>query len=516
MNSAQAKAKEFLAIASQFHLGVLPTEQCHPKTMQLSQLAESNLPEAMRILKNIDIDMLDCLYRKTEEIESLSKDIRETFNAGRRVYLCGCGATGRLSLSLETLWIEDNPNSIHQHSVVSFMAGGDVALIKSIENFEDQPDYGVKQLSELGFQDGDLLISCTEGGETPFVIGATEHAAANSSRNPWFLYCNPDDILCKHVERSRRVIESNKINKINLTVGPMAISGSTRMQASTALMYAVGIALFESQKVTSARAIARRIEEFRNFTSNLNMSFLEKYIESESNAYTSSDHTTYSTDAYGITVLTDTTERSPTFSLAAFENQQDANRTPSLCYLSLPAADNVDAAWKILLGRPPRALTWEGITNIAGAERLRGFDISRHAPEHRQKLVPNKLHHTFSITRQRKEMVWNYRDVEHRLDVNALSLLEEHLILKMMMNIHSTLIMGKLNRYRGNVMTWVRPSNYKLIDRSVRYAQFLLKEEGVTNFSYEQIVYQCLEEFEKLGPNEPVVLKIVESLKKKL
>jgi N-acetylmuramic acid 6-phosphate etherase len=348
MNSAQEKAKEFLAIASQFHLGVLTTESRHPQTMQLSQLAQANLPEAIRIMKNIDIDMLDHLYRKTEEIELLSQEIRETFQAGHRVYLCGCGATGRLSLSLETLWIEDNTNSPYQNSVISFMAGGDVAIIKSIENFEDRPDFGVRQLTDLGFKNGDLLVSCTEGGETPFVIGATEHAATNSARHPWFLYCNPDDILCKHVERSRRVIESPKVNKINLTVGPMAISGSTRMQASTVLMYAVGLALFESRKKTTAHAIANRIEQFRKFTSNTDLNFLEKYIEAEANTYIAGDHTTYSTDAYAITVLTDTTERSPTFSLAAFENQRDANRTPSLCYLSLPAADNVDAAWKIL------------------------------------------------------------------------------------------------------------------------------------------------------------------------
>jgi N-acetylmuramic acid 6-phosphate etherase len=287
------------------------------------------------------------------------------------------------------------------------------------------------------------------------------------------------------------------------------------MQASTVLMYAAGIALFESQTQTNAHAIAKRIETFRTYTQNTDMGFLAKFIEAESNTYKAGDHTTYTTDAYAITVLTDTTERSPTFSLAAFENQQDSNRIPSLCFLSLPAADNVDAAWKTLLGRNPRALNWEGITDIAGPERLRGFDISRHAPEHRQTLIPNKHHHTFSITRQRKEMVWKYRNHEHNLDVSALPLLEEHLLLKMMMNMHSTLIMGRLGRYHGNVMTWVRPSNFKLIDRSVRYVQFLLKEEGITKFTYPQIVHQCLEEFEQLGPNEPVVLKVVETLKKK-
>jgi N-acetylmuramic acid 6-phosphate etherase len=126
-------------------------------------------------------------------------------------------------------------------------------VIKADEEFEDLPDYGARQLMELGFGTNDLLISTTEGGETPFVIGATEKATEVSTRAPYFLYCNPDEILIECVERSRRVIDNERIRKLNLTVGPMAISGSTRMQSTTILMFAVGLALFhyeEGQKTT--------------------------------------------------------------------------------------------------------------------------------------------------------------------------------------------------------------------------------------------------------------------------
>lgn len=88
-------------------------------------------------------------------------------------------------------------------------------------------------MMELGFNENDLLIASTEGGETPWVIGATEKAAQICKRKPYFSYCNPDDILVKNVERSRKVIEDDKIIKINLTVGNMGITGSTRMQATT-------------------------------------------------------------------------------------------------------------------------------------------------------------------------------------------------------------------------------------------------------------------------------------------
>ncbi len=513
--SAQAKAEEFLAIASQFHLGVLPTENRNPKTMNLSQLAQTNLPEALAALKAVDIDMLNVLRRKNTEIEQLSRDIAATFASGNKIFLCGCGATGRLSLSLETLWIEDNRNTPLQNAVIGFMAGGDVALIKSIENFEDRPDYGTRQLLELGFRDGDLLISTTEGGETPFVIGATETAATHSHRAPYFLYCNPDDVLCKHVERSCRVIQNPNIRKINLTVGPMAISGSTRMQASTILMMAVGLAMFGTKSSASAQDISKRVDNLHSVLAGTDVSFLAKFITAEAETYLQKNHVTYTTDAYGITVLTDTTERSPTFSLAPFENQSDTNRVPSLCYLSMQAAITQEEGWKVLLSRNPRPLNWEGITHIAGEERLRGFDISRNVQTHRLTLAPNATHHVFSINRNSGSMQWRFQNLDHAISVENLPLLEEHILLKMLLNMHSTLVMGKLGRYHGNVMTWVRPSNYKLIDRSVRYVQFLLEEASIKKFSYDEIVRACLEEFENLGPNEPVVLKVFETLKAK-
>lgn len=63
------------------------------------------------------------------------------------------------------------------------------------------------------------------GGETPWVIGATEYASEICHRQPWYIYCNPDDILIKTVERSKRVIENPKIHKINVTMGNQAITG---------------------------------------------------------------------------------------------------------------------------------------------------------------------------------------------------------------------------------------------------------------------------------------------------
>src|SRR5205085_6683692 len=78
----------------------------------------------------------------------------------------------------------------------------------------------------------DLVFSITEGGETSFVIG-TAWKGVEAGAKVYFVYNNPDNILCEHVQRSREVIQDSRIEKVNLTTGPMAITGSTRMQATT-------------------------------------------------------------------------------------------------------------------------------------------------------------------------------------------------------------------------------------------------------------------------------------------
>jgi N-acetylmuramic acid 6-phosphate etherase len=98
------------------------------------------------------------------------------------------------------------------------------------------------------------------------------------------------------------------------------------------------------------------------------------------------------------------------------------------------------------------------------------------------------------------------------VDVSSLHPLFEHLLLKMLLNAHSTLLMGRLGRYESNLMTWVRPSNNKLIDRAIRYVAYLLSREGI-RASYEDIAYRCFERMQGLSPDQSIVLETVASLR---
>src|SRR5204863_4786736 len=119
-----------------------------------------------------------------------------------------------------------------ENRTFSVMAGGDFALIKSVEGFEDFAAFGKKQIGDLGVCARDVVFAITEGGETSFVIG-TAWKGVEVGAKVYFVYNNPDHVLCQHVQRSREIIQEPRIEKINLTTGPMAITGSTRMQATT-------------------------------------------------------------------------------------------------------------------------------------------------------------------------------------------------------------------------------------------------------------------------------------------
>jgi N-acetylmuramic acid 6-phosphate etherase len=83
----------------------------------------------------------------------------------------------------------------------------------------------------------------------------------------------------------------------------------------------------------------------------------------------------------------------------------------------------------------------------------------------------------------------------------------------MILNIHSTLIMGRLGRYEGNVMTYVKASNNKLIDRAIRYIDLILRKDKIT-VSYSEICHTLYEMLEKTPIDQSIVLVTAGEIKK--
>jgi N-acetylmuramic acid 6-phosphate etherase len=178
----------------------------------------------------------------------------------------------------------------------------------------------------------------------------------------------------------------------------------------------------------------------------------------------------------------------------------------------MPSAADSKTAWEKLLWRKPRTLEWPEIGGIASMKRLLGFDFSAKVLERRSKEGKPAVQHIFKIEQNKKGIEFSLEKNSHFLEIPFSDPLCYHLILKMILNTHSTLIMGRLGRYQGNVMTYVKASNNKLIDRSIRYVDLILETQGV-NASYSEICHALYEVLEVMPVDQSVVLNTVDRIK---
>jgi N-acetylmuramic acid 6-phosphate etherase len=527
--SAIQRAKDFLATGSTYRLGRLPTECPNPRTLQLSELCQTDLALACRTFRDVEIDALQTLLDKEELATELVEALRKTFEQGRKVFLVGCGATGRLAMLLETMWREE-PLEGKTEDVVAFTAGGDFALVRSMGIFEDRPDLGAQHLSNLGFQNGDLLIALTEGGETPFVLGALEQATHISTVKPWLFFCNPADVLIQTVERSKRAIQNPRIRAHSLTVEPMALTGSTRLQASSVLMAFVGACFREVVTKAKCRWL---FTEIIDLLYQLDPSHLIPLIEAECLVHSKGGFTLHRSRSTAIAVLTDTTERAPTFSLAPFEafeldrtlNTSIGVESASRTYLEIPNSNSATEAWRKLILRAPRAfnapadlLLPDGRPVNVDERAILSFDFSEGVRNRRriygvetQLLIDveivNEPHSTsivFKTESRNGRWTASFR--------SGRDLLVQQALLKYLLNLQSTLAMGRLGRYHGNLMTYVRPTNGKLVDRTLRTLRTLLGQKISREFEQNSEDLQRLKSIWESHDDEPLLTAIFTAL----
>ena len=560
MSQARERAREFLERERAFRLGELLTESSHPKTRRLSQTIQTDIAAGVRLLQSVDDDIPAALGRifAQDAFGRLVEAFREAMQTGHRIYFTGCGATGRLSILLEAAWRRFwrvgagpcacpgqpqgvAPTAPMEDLCLSVMAGGDFALIKSVEGFEDFPDFGRRQLQEAGVQRDDVVVAITEGGETPFVIGTAWQGLA-AGAHVFFVYNNPSELLCRHVQRSREVIEEPRIGKLDLATGPMAITGSTRMQATTTELLVVGAALetalaqllrettykikHQTSNIKNSTQEYRRLFEtlLRQLSDPQAVAALAHAVELEEGVYRKHGLVTYITDSLMLDVLTDTTERAPTFMVPAFRKEGDTHLPVSWAFVKDPRWPTREA-WRDMLQREPRGLTWGPAvfqelnapmalqTNppkLDNAEIYR-FRIGNEPDPSRSDgtdsllVCVGDLHNQKSKIRNQKfkstaALTFGCSPgplavAEHihvACDVPASPLrLWEHLAIKLILNTLSTATMVRLGRVIGNAMVWLSPSNKKLIDRGCR---LIARETGCTYEHACEVLHETLEE----------------------
>lgn len=562
--TSDQRSADFLKIADQFKLGALTTESSHPVTANLSEVAKHDIAAGLKLLFEVDDDVVR-KYREFAEsgrAHGIADTVLAALQNGGNLYFTGCGSTGRLSIQLASIWRDYWQRSgltaakEFEDRAFPVMAGGDFALIKAVEGFEDFTAFGKKQIGDLGVNSKDVVFAITEGGETSFVIG-TAWKGVEVGAKVYFVYNNPDEVLCEHVQRSREVIQDARIEKINVTSGPMGITGSTRMQA-TSIELAVMATILEMvvRDLTGAKNssdvpqqfLAKLTELHATLKSPELLAQLAKLTAMEESVYRAGRKNNYFADRVGIDMLTDTTERSPTYCTPPFRKFDDTTATESWAFLYVPY-QNSDEAWERVCKRQPRCVEWkpedvrglvpddkyartvEIIGKISYPELMRfriGLDGLQNRPlgpgdsavglvieAEKDSLLDPRGFHRVQLEnavkagaktgliyvgsevgcREMREFVaqWNPTCAAVFVPVPETGLLLNGVMrvgLKMLLNTLSTCTMVRLGRVMGNYMIWVVPSNLKLIDRATRYIQ---KLTGLDYVAGNKLLFEVFE-----------------------
>ena len=199
------------------NLNLLDTEQSNPASKDIDR---KSTVEILEIINKEDRKVPDVITGQIAVIAALVDDVVRSFQKGGKLVYIGAGTSGRLGV----LDASECPPTYgtDPEMVQGLIAGGSRALVRSVENAEDNAEAGVADLTKIGFTCDDVLVGITASGQAPYVIGAMVHAQTLGAV-VGAISCNANSQTFAHAHHA-----------ICLSVGPEVVSGSTRMKAGTA------------------------------------------------------------------------------------------------------------------------------------------------------------------------------------------------------------------------------------------------------------------------------------------
>ena len=537
---AEEKARHFLDHEKQFHLGMVVCEQPHPGTSHFSQRIQRDTEDGLGCLLEVDGDIPPVARRAFDspEFQGLVDALVRCILQNRMICFTGAGASGRMSIILEAMWRRfwdhtgaASPRRREEYRargnrVISLMTGGDRALIRSVEHFEDYQSFGRRQVRDAGLGEGDILFAFAEEGVVSSVLGSAKEGVELGC-HVFLFYCNPTDVLVRHIQRSREAIENPAIVRFDLTTGPMALTGSTRMQATSVEMLVTATAVEEALVRVLLQEEPTLVEEvygglcpnprgthadhFQDLNRQMRggpaLRSLARAVDLESDLYRRKGRVTYLAQGHLLDILSDTTERTPTFMIPPFR-AFDTPEAPAPWAFAKDGLRPTPEAWRHLLGREPRGLDWtradyeamgagpELLSKLSplDSRQVCRFRIGNEPDPSRYDSGPSALLLVLGDEDPDPDVL-GYFDSQRRnysrgvvLSIGAHALrhpeaesihiplaiprtcfrLFEHLAMKLVFNALSTGTMGKLGRILGNWMIQVDATNKKLTDRAIR------------------------------------------------
>src|SRR5580698_988522 len=170
-------------------LDQLLTEARNPATENLDQLATLDLMKAMHAA---DRDVLTAVEDELHHIAQAVDAIVARLDNGGRLFYIGAGTSGRLGV-LDASECPPTYNTPPE-MVQGLIAGGDVALRRSVERAEDDEAQGRRDLEQHGLSSKDVVVGIAASGHTPYVLGAVRYGRELGALTIG-LSCVPESLL---------------------------------------------------------------------------------------------------------------------------------------------------------------------------------------------------------------------------------------------------------------------------------------------------------------------------------
>ena len=193
------------------------TEARHPLSRDFDGMATLAM---VRLMNQLDATIPTVIAEALPQIATTIDAIVPTLEGGGRLFYQGAGTSGRLAVldAAELLPTFSAPPGL----VVGLIAGGEKAMVRSVEGAEDSPEQGKADLEAHDFSSRDMLIGVAASGRTPYVLGGLAHANQLGATTGCIV-CNPGSAIAA---AARFPIE--------VVTGPEVVTGSTRLRAGTA------------------------------------------------------------------------------------------------------------------------------------------------------------------------------------------------------------------------------------------------------------------------------------------
>lgn len=193
------------------------TESRNPASADIDSLPTLDM---LRVINREDQTVALAVEKTLPQVAQVVDAVAQAFRLGGRLIYMGAGTSGRLGI----LDASECPPTFGTpaEQVVGLIAGGHKAILKAVENAEDNRELAMSDLKALNFSKKDVLVGIAASGRTPYVLGGMEYALSLGATVA-AVSCNPDS-------------EMSRLAGIAITpvVGPEVITGSSRMKAGTA------------------------------------------------------------------------------------------------------------------------------------------------------------------------------------------------------------------------------------------------------------------------------------------